>query len=39
VQFDQEAGSELWNNYFQWDYNDCWEEIIQRDMFSRIIKQ
>lgn len=39
VQFDQAAGSELWNNYFESEYEKCWKEIIERDMFAEIIEQ
>lgn len=38
VQFDKDAGSDLWNFYFERDYNRCWEEIIHREMFSGIIE-
>lgn len=38
VQFDQEAGSELWNYYFMGTYENVWNSIISRDIFEKVIE-
>lgn len=38
VQFDKEAGSELWNYYFMETYESVWNSIINRDIFEQIIE-
>jgi len=38
VQFDQEAGSELWDYYFNGTYESVWNSIINRDMFKQVVE-
>ena len=39
VQFDQEAGDALWNDYyFKTRFDNCWEEIVERDIFSTVLE-
>lgn len=38
VQFDKEAGSELWNYYFADTYESIWDSIINRDIFENVIE-
>lgn len=39
VQVDQESGSWLWNYRFKSVYEELWNEIIHRDIFSGIIEE
>lgn len=38
VQFDEEAGSELWNYYFMDAYESIWNSITNRDIFENVIE-
>ena len=38
VQFDQEAGSELWNYYFSGTYESVWNSIINRNVFKQVVE-
>lgn len=38
VQFDKEAGSELWNYYFMESYESMWNAIINRDIFKNVVE-